>query len=105
MLKWLYFSHIWGASGFFVTFFQLFLFSSSQVVATDADSREFGELLYSLSDGFDKQDQHPLFEIHPHTGELCVSQDIDRDSGQTVHDILIKAEDPVSDAVSETIGL
>ncbi|XP_041641522.1 protocadherin-23 [Cheilinus undulatus] len=65
-----------------------------QVVATDADSREFGTLLYSLSDGFDKQDKHPLFKIHPHTGELCVSQDIDRDSGQTVHDILIKAEDP-----------
>ncbi|XP_020495326.2 protocadherin-23 [Labrus bergylta] len=65
-----------------------------QVVATDADSREFGSLLYSLSDGFDKQDKHPLFKIHQDTGELCVSQDIDRDSGQTVHDILIKAEDP-----------
>ncbi|XP_045904089.1 protocadherin-23 isoform X2 [Micropterus dolomieu] len=65
-----------------------------QVVATDADSPEFGTLLYSLSDGFDKQDKHPLFKIHPQTGELCVSQDIDRDSGQTVHDILIKAEDP-----------
>ncbi|XP_069545867.1 protocadherin-23 [Brachyistius frenatus] len=65
-----------------------------QVVATDADSPEFSVLLYSLSDGFDKQDKHPLFQIHPHTGELCVSQDIDRDTGQTVHDILIKAEDP-----------
>ncbi|XP_054459735.1 protocadherin-23 [Anoplopoma fimbria] len=65
-----------------------------QVVATDTDSPEFGTLLYSLSDGFDMQDKHPLFKIHPQTGELCVSQDIDRDSGQTVHDILIKAEDP-----------
>ncbi|KAM9362525.1 protocadherin-23 [Symphorus nematophorus] len=65
-----------------------------QVVATDADSPEFGTLHYSLSDGFDKQDKHPLFRIHPQTGELCVSQDIDRDSGQTVHDLLIKAEDP-----------
>ncbi|XP_059190480.1 protocadherin-23 [Centropristis striata] len=65
-----------------------------QVVATDADSPEFGALLYSLSDGFDMQDKHPLFKIHPQTGELCVSQDIDRDAGQTVHDILIKAEDP-----------
>ncbi|TMS23930.1 Protocadherin-16 [Larimichthys crocea] len=65
-----------------------------QVVATDADSPEFGTLLYSLSDGFDKQDKHPLFKIHPQTGELCVSQDIDRDSGHTAHDILIKAEDP-----------
>lgn len=67
-----------------------------KVVATDADSPEFGSLLYSLSDGFDMQDKHPLFKIHPQTGELCVSQDIDRDSGLTVHDILIKAEDPVS---------
>ncbi|KAM6941752.1 protocadherin-23 [Lycodopsis pacificus] len=65
-----------------------------QVVATDADGPDFGTLLYSLSDGFDMQDKHPLFQIHPRTGELCVSQDIDRDSGQTVHDILIKAEDP-----------
>lgn len=65
-----------------------------QVVATDADSPEFGTLLYSLFDGFDKPDKHPLFQIHSHTGELCVSQDTDRDTGQTVHDILIKAEDP-----------
>ncbi|XP_075318484.1 protocadherin-23 [Odontesthes bonariensis] len=65
-----------------------------QVVATDADSPEFSTLLYSLSDGFDRQDKHPLFQIKPHTGELCVSQDIDRDMGQSVHDILIKAEDP-----------
>ncbi|KAM6939461.1 protocadherin-23 [Xenentodon cancila] len=65
-----------------------------QVAATDADSPEFAALLYSLSDGFDRQDKHPLFQIQPHTGELCVSQDIDRDVGQMVHDILIKAEDP-----------
>ncbi|MEQ2272563.1 hypothetical protein XENORESO_000308, partial [Xenotaenia resolanae] len=65
-----------------------------QVVATDADSPEFGALFYSLSDGFVSQEKHLLFQIHPHTGELCVSQDIDRDIGPTVHDILIKAEDP-----------
>lgn len=65
-------------------------------MATDADSPEFGTLLYSLSDGFDGQDQHPLFHIRPQSGELCVSQDIDRDWGQTVHDILIRAQDPVS---------
>lgn len=62
----------------------------------DADSPEFGALLYSLLDGFDSQESHPLFRINPHTGELCVSQDIDRDDGMSVHDILIKAEDPVS---------
>lgn len=65
-----------------------------QVKATDADGPEFGTLHYSLSDGFDRTDQHPLFQIHPQTGELCVSQDIDRDSGHTVYDILVKAEDP-----------
>lgn len=54
-------------------------------------------LLYSLSDGFDNADRHPLFHVQPHTGELCVSQDIDRDAGPSVYDILIKAEDPVSD--------
>lgn len=77
---------------------QLYLLLSAliQVVATDADGPEFGTLLYSLSDGFDGQDQHPLFHVHPQSGELCVSQDIDGDSGQTVHDILIRAEDPVS---------
>lgn len=68
-----------------------------QVVATDADGPEFSALLYSLSDGFDNEEKHPLFQIQPRTGELCVSQDIDRDSGQTVHDIVIKAEDPVSE--------
>ncbi|KAM3623277.1 uncharacterized protein V6R79_009482 [Siganus canaliculatus] len=65
-----------------------------QVVATDADGPEFGSLLYSVSDGFEQRDGHPLFRVHPQTGELCVSQDVDRDSGPAVHDILIKAEDP-----------
>ncbi|XP_078800590.1 protocadherin-23-like isoform X2 [Oryzias latipes] len=65
-----------------------------QVVATDADTPEFSVLLYSLSDGFDNADRHPLFQVQPHTGELCVSQDIDRDVGPSVYDILIKAEDP-----------
>uniref|UniRef100_A0A8C5DX71 Cadherin domain-containing protein n=1 Tax=Gouania willdenowi TaxID=441366 RepID=A0A8C5DX71_GOUWI len=65
-----------------------------QVTATDADSPVFGSLLYSLSDGFDRHDKHPFFQVDPHTGELCVSHDIDRDTGQTFHDILIRAEDP-----------
>ncbi|XP_054634742.1 protocadherin-23 [Dunckerocampus dactyliophorus] len=59
-----------------------------QVVAEDADSPEFGTLVYSLSD------QNQLFHINPHTGDLCFSQEIDRDAGQTVHDILVTAEDP-----------
>uniref|UniRef100_A0A8C6UCV0 Protocadherin-16 n=1 Tax=Neogobius melanostomus TaxID=47308 RepID=A0A8C6UCV0_9GOBI len=64
-----------------------------QVVATDADTPEYATLQYSLSDGFD-QTEHPLFHIQPGTGELCVSQDIDRDVGHTVYDLLVKAQDP-----------
>ncbi|XP_068607158.1 protocadherin-23 [Brachionichthys hirsutus] len=65
-----------------------------QVVATDADGPEFGTLLYSLTDGFDEPDKHPLFKVDPQTGALCVSQDIDGDGKQTFFDVLIKAEDP-----------
>ncbi|XP_046901910.1 protocadherin-23 [Hypomesus transpacificus] len=64
-----------------------------QVVATDADGRDFGTVRYSVSDGFEKEDKHPLFSIHPEMGELCVSQDMDRDAGPAAHDILVKAED------------
>lgn len=70
-------------------------------MATDADSPDYGTLHYTLSDGFDKQDKHPLFRINPDTGELCVSQDIDRDAGQTTHDLLVKADDPVSGFIYE----
>ena len=67
-----------------------------QVVATDADGPDFASLQYSLSDGFDRKDLHPLFHINTDTGEVCVSQDIDHDTGQTSHDILVKAVDQVS---------
>ncbi|XP_072319756.1 protocadherin-23 [Eucyclogobius newberryi] len=64
-----------------------------QVVATDSDTPEFGDLQYSLTDGFERT-EHPLFHIQPRTGRLCVSRDIDRDMGHTVHDLLVKAQDP-----------
>ncbi|CAL8331130.1 unnamed protein product [Lota lota] len=64
-----------------------------QIVATDTDGPDFASLQYSLSDGFDRKDLHPLFHINADTGEVCVSQDIDRDAGQTSHDILVKAVD------------
>ena len=70
-----------------------------QVVATDADGRDFGTVRYSVSDGFEKEDKHPLFSIHPEMGELCVSQDMDRDAGPAAHDILVKAEDQVTATV------
>ncbi|KAM9792483.1 protocadherin-23 [Neosynchiropus ocellatus] len=65
-----------------------------QVVARDPDSEEFGSLLYSLSDGFDGQNQHSLFQVRPRTGELCVSGDIDRDAGTAFHDLVVRVEDP-----------
>ncbi|XP_061626478.1 protocadherin-23 isoform X1 [Phyllopteryx taeniolatus] len=66
-----------------------------QVVANDADGPEFSVLVYSLPDNFEESDQDQnLFYINSQTGELCVSKDIDRDAGQTVHDILVRAEDP-----------
>uniref|UniRef100_A0AAV2LKE3 Cadherin domain-containing protein n=1 Tax=Knipowitschia caucasica TaxID=637954 RepID=A0AAV2LKE3_KNICA len=64
-----------------------------QVVATDSDTAEFGTLQFCLTDGFERT-EHPLFHIHPHTGQLCVAQDIDRDLGHTVYDLLVKAQDP-----------
>ncbi|XP_061685390.1 protocadherin-23 [Syngnathoides biaculeatus] len=66
-----------------------------QVVANDADGPEFSGLVYSLPDNFDGSDQDQnLFYINSQTGELCVYRDIDRDAGQTDHDILVRAEDP-----------
>ncbi|XP_057700688.1 protocadherin-23 [Corythoichthys intestinalis] len=60
-----------------------------QVAASDADTPEFGVLVYSLPD-----EESDLFRIHPQTGELCVSGDIDRDVGQSVHHVRVRAEDP-----------
>lgn len=71
-------------------------FPCLQVVATDADANDYGMVRYSLSDGFERQDRHPLFHINPVSGELCVDQDIDRDSAPATHDLLVKAEDQVS---------
>ncbi|XP_019718122.1 protocadherin-16 [Hippocampus comes] len=66
-----------------------------QVVADDADSPEFSVLVYSLPDDLEELGQNQnLFHINSQTGELCVSGDIDRDGGQSVHNILVRAEDP-----------
>ncbi|KAG9344076.1 hypothetical protein JZ751_012556 [Albula glossodonta] len=64
-----------------------------QVTATDADSGEFGRVQYSLYHGFDSYDKHPLFLINPSSGQICVSQDIDREARLVTHDLLVKAED------------
>ncbi|RXN06608.1 protocadherin-23 [Labeo rohita] len=64
-----------------------------QVTAIDADDAEFGSVGYSLYDGFSSKDDHPFFHINSITGEICVSQDIDHESGLVTFDLLIKAED------------
>lgn len=65
-------------------------------MADDADSPEFSVLVYSLPDDLEELDQNQNpFHINSQTGELCVSGDIDRDGGQSVHNILVRAEDPV----------
>ncbi|XP_022522918.2 protocadherin-23 [Astyanax mexicanus] len=64
-----------------------------QVSAEDADGGEYGMVHYSFSDGYNGEDSHPLFHINPVTGDICVSQDIDRDEGLLTFDLLVKAED------------
>uniref|UniRef100_A0A8B9HFJ7 Protocadherin-16 n=1 Tax=Astyanax mexicanus TaxID=7994 RepID=A0A8B9HFJ7_ASTMX len=66
-----------------------------QVSAEDADGGEYGMVHYSFSDGYNGEDSHPLFHINPVTGDICVSQDIDRDEGLLTFDLLVKAEDQV----------
>ncbi|XP_051560919.1 protocadherin-23 [Myxocyprinus asiaticus] len=64
-----------------------------QVTAIDADDAEFGAVRYSVSDGYISKDSHPFFHINSVTGAICVSQDIDREAGFVIFDLLIKAED------------
>ncbi|KAI1238422.1 Protocadherin-23, partial [Lamprotornis superbus] len=63
------------------------------VKATDADADQFGEIEYSLYDGFNFYKKSKAFQIDPHTGQIFVSQDIDREGDQTTYDLLVKATD------------
>ncbi|KAM6206681.1 protocadherin-23 [Sarcoramphus papa] len=64
-----------------------------QVKATDADADQFGEIEYFLYDGFHYYEKSKAFQIDPHTGQICVSQDIDREGDPTTYDLLVKATD------------
>ncbi|MFT7807568.1 protocadherin-23 isoform X1 [Arapaima gigas] len=64
-----------------------------QVSATDADGDHFGRLRFSLVVGFDRHNKHQPFDINPDSGDICVAQDIDRETGQVDYDVLVKAED------------
>lgn len=67
-----------------------------QVKATDADADRFGEIEYFLYDGFHYYEKSKAFQIDPRTGQICVSQDIDREGDPTTYDLLVKATDGVS---------
>ncbi|XP_040470292.1 protocadherin-23 [Falco naumanni] len=65
----------------------------TMVKATDADADRFGEIEYFLYDGFHYYEKSKAFQIDPRTGQICVSQDIDREEDPTTYDLLVKATD------------
>ncbi|XP_016278650.2 protocadherin-23 [Monodelphis domestica] len=64
-----------------------------QVKASDADTGRYGHIEYLLYDGFHSSEQSQAFQIDPHTGHICVSQDIDRERDPVTYDLLVKAQD------------
>ncbi|XP_029412632.1 protocadherin-23 isoform X2 [Nannospalax galili] len=64
-----------------------------QVKASDADAGLYGLVEYSLYDGFQSYEAPPAFQIDPRDGQICVSQDIDRERDPTTFDLLVKAKD------------
>ncbi|XP_074087674.1 protocadherin-23 [Macrotis lagotis] len=64
-----------------------------QVKASDADSGQYGHIEYFLYDGFHSSEKSQAFQIDPHSGHICVSQDIDREQGPATYDLLVKAQD------------
>ncbi|XP_056418388.1 protocadherin-23 [Hyla sarda] len=64
-----------------------------QVKATDADSGSFGEVHYALYDRFHSTEESQKFSIHPDSGRICVSQDIDREGEPGSYDLIAKAQD------------
>ncbi|XP_042637344.1 protocadherin-23 [Orycteropus afer afer] len=64
-----------------------------QVKASDADAGLYGFVEYSLYDGFQSYVAPEAFQIDPHDGRICVSQDIDRERDPATYDLLVKAKD------------
>ncbi|XP_021103522.1 protocadherin-23 isoform X1 [Heterocephalus glaber] len=64
-----------------------------QVQASDADAGLYGCVEYSLYDGFQSDEAPPVFQIDPHTGQICVSQDLDRERDPASFDLLVTAKD------------
>ncbi|XP_057583647.1 protocadherin-23 isoform X1 [Hippopotamus amphibius kiboko] len=64
-----------------------------QVKASDADAGLYGFVEYSLYAGFQSYEAPQAFQIDPHDGRICVSQDIDRERDPATYDLLVKAKD------------
>ncbi|XP_049761329.1 protocadherin-23 isoform X1 [Elephas maximus indicus] len=64
-----------------------------QVKASDADAGLYGFVEYSLYDGFQSYEAPQAFQIDPHDGRICVSQDMDRERDPATYDLLVKAKD------------
>ncbi|XP_066216273.1 protocadherin-23 [Saccopteryx leptura] len=64
-----------------------------RVKASDADAGLYGVVDYSLYDGFQSYEAPRAFQIDPHDGRICVSQDIDRERDPETYDLLVKARD------------
>ncbi|KAM8968719.1 protocadherin-23 [Sarcophilus harrisii] len=64
-----------------------------QVKASDADTGRYGHIEYFLYDGFHSSEKSQAFQIDPHSGHICVSQDIDREQDPASYDLLVKAQD------------
>uniref|UniRef100_F6Q2B1 Cadherin domain-containing protein n=1 Tax=Ornithorhynchus anatinus TaxID=9258 RepID=F6Q2B1_ORNAN len=64
-----------------------------QVKASDADAGQYGQIEYFLYDGYHNYEKSHAFQIDPHTGHVCVSQDIDREGDPVTYDLLVKAKD------------
>ncbi|XP_023385931.1 protocadherin-23 [Pteropus vampyrus] len=64
-----------------------------QVKASDADAGLNGLIEYSLYDGFQSYGAPQAFQIDPRDGQICVSQDIDREKDPDTYDLLVKARD------------
>uniref|UniRef100_H0V535 Dachsous cadherin-related 2 n=1 Tax=Cavia porcellus TaxID=10141 RepID=H0V535_CAVPO len=61
--------------------------------SSDADAGLYGLVEYSLYDGFQSEEAPPAFHINPHDGQICVSQDLDRERDPATFDLLVKAKD------------
>ncbi|XP_043556127.1 protocadherin-23 isoform X1 [Chiloscyllium plagiosum] len=64
-----------------------------QVNARDADAGLFGTIHYFLYDDVNNYEKSHLFTIDSSSGQICTTQNMDRDNGPPSYDLLVIAED------------